>query len=86
MADKATSRKKRVGTVVSDKMENTIVVQATQLKKHKLYGKILRRNVKYVADDPQNTCKIGDRVLIEECRPLSKTKRWRVRAIIEKAV
>ncbi len=85
MAEKAKSKKTRIGVVVSDKMDKTIVVSTTRLMKHKLYGKIIRRNVKYMADDPENQCQIGDRVLIEECRPLSKNKRWRIRKVLEKA-
>ncbi len=86
MSEKAKSRKTKIGVVTSDKMDKSVVVRTTRLMKHKLYGKIVRRNVKYMADDPNNECRIGDRVLIEECRPLSKRKRWRVRQIIEKAV
>ena len=78
--------KTKVGVVVSDKMDKTIVVDTERLVPHKLYGKYLRRHVKYMADDPESLCKIGDRVLIEECRPLSRRKRWRLREVIEKAV
>jgi small subunit ribosomal protein S17 len=78
--------KTKVGVVVSDKMDKTIVVDTERLVPHKLYGKYMRRNVKYMADDPESLCKIGDRVLIEECRPLSRRKRWRLREVIEKAV
>lgn len=78
--------KTKVGVVVSDKMDKTIVVDTERLVPHKLYGKYLRRNVKYMADDPESLCKIGDRVIIEECRPLSRRKRWRLREVIEKAV
>ncbi len=86
MGDAKKSRKIRLGVVVSNKMDKSAVVQTEQLVPHKLYGKFIRRNVKYMADDPENKCEIGDRVLIEECRPLSKRKRWRVREIVEKAV
>jgi small subunit ribosomal protein S17 len=85
MSDQKTKRTK-VGIVVSDKMDNTIIVLTERLYKHKLYGKFLRRNEKYMADDPQQVAGMGDRVLIEECRPISKNKRWRVREVIEKAV
>ncbi|MEN8258218.1 MAG: 30S ribosomal protein S17 [Thermodesulfobacteriota bacterium] len=85
MSDKKNKRTK-VGIVVSDKMDRTIVVLTERLYKHKLYGKFLRRNEKYMADDPQEVAGEGDRVLIEECRPISKNKRWRVREVIEKAV
>jgi len=78
--------KTKVGVVVSDKMNKTIVVNTERLVPHKLYGKYLRRHVKYMADDPESLCKIGDRVLIEECRPLSRRKRWRLKEVIEKAV
>ena len=80
------NKKTKVGIVVSDKMDHTIVVLTERLYKHKLYGKFLRRNEKYMADDPQEVAGMGDRVLIEECRPISKNKRWRVREVIEKAV
>ena len=86
MAENSISRKIREGVVVSNKMDRSAVVKTEQLVRHKLYGKFIRRNVKYMADDPENTCNIGDRVLIEECRPLSKRKRWRIREIVEKAV
>ncbi len=85
MSDQKNKRTK-VGVVVSDKMDRTIVVITERLYKHKLYGKFLRRNEKYMADDPQEVAGMGDRVLIEECRPISKNKRWRVREVIEKAV
>ncbi len=85
MSDQKT-KKTKVGIVVSDKMDRTIIVLTERLFKHKLYGKFLRRNEKYMADDPQEVAGMGDRVLIEECRPISKNKRWRVREVIEKAV
>jgi small subunit ribosomal protein S17 len=80
------SKKTRVGSVISNKMDQSIVVLVEELVKHKFYGKFMRRRVKFMADDPDNSCNIGDRVLIEECRPLSKMKRWRVRSIVERAV
>ena len=86
MGDAKKSRKIRVGVVVSNKMDKSAVVRTEQLVPHKFYGKYIRRNVKYMADDPENQCTIGDRVLIEECKPLSKRKRWRVKEIVEKAV
>jgi small subunit ribosomal protein S17 len=79
-------KKTLVGVVISNKMDKSVVVQTERLVSHKLYGKFIRRNVKYMADDPENTCNPGDRIMIEECRPLSKNKRWRVREIIERAV
>ncbi|MDH5298186.1 MAG: 30S ribosomal protein S17 [Desulfobulbaceae bacterium] len=78
--------KTQVGVVVSNKMDKSVVVLTERIIRHPLYGKTMRRRVKYMADDQQNVCNIGDRVLIEECRPLSKNKRWRVREIVEKAV
>jgi small subunit ribosomal protein S17 len=79
-------KKTLVGVVISNKMDKSVVVQTEQLVSHKLYGKFIRRNVNYMADDPENTCNPGDRIMIEECRPLSKKKRWRLREIIERAV
>jgi small subunit ribosomal protein S17 len=79
-------RRQVVGTIVSDKMDNSVVVQVERWIKHPLYKKYIRRRNKYMAHDQENTCQIGDRVLITESRPLSKVKRWRVSRIIEKAV
>jgi len=81
-----TTRKTQQGSVVSNKMDKSIVVQVERKVKHKLYGKYIRQRVKYMAHDDANTCNIGDTVLIEECRPLSKNKRWRVLSILERAV
>ena len=78
-------RKTRVGVVVSDKMDKTVVVAVRDTSRHHLYGKIIRRTTKFKAHDEQNACGIGDRVMIAETRPLSKTKRWRVQQILEKA-
>ena len=78
-------RKTRVGKVVSDKMDKTIVVMIEDNVKHPLYGKIVKRSMKLKAHDENNECGIGDKVLIMETRPLSKDKRWRVVEIIEKA-
>ena len=78
-------RKTRVGMVVSDKMDKTIVVAIQDNVKHPIYGKIIKRTLKVHAHDEQNTCGIGDKVEIMETRPLSKTKRWRLVEIIEKA-
>ena len=86
MAELKKSTKTRIGIVISDKMDKSIVIETVRIIRHKLYGKIIRRQVKYMADDSENSCHIGDRVLIEECRPLSKRKRWRVREILERAV
>ena len=78
-------RKTRIGKVVSDKMDKTIVVLIEDNVKHPLYGKIMKRSIKLKAHDENNECKIGDKVEIMETRPLSKDKRWRVVEIIEKA-
>ncbi len=86
MSEKKATRKTRQGAVISNKMDKSVVVMVERLVRHKLYGKYIRRHIKYMAHDPKNECRIGDIVKIEECRPLSKTKRWRVRSIIERAV
>ena len=78
-------RKTRVGTVVSDKMDKTLVVAVKDNVQHPLYKKILKRTVKFKAHDENNECRIGDRVMIMETRPLSKDKNWRLVKIIEKA-
>ncbi len=78
-------RKTRVGMVSSNKMDKTVVVTIKDKVRHPLYGKIINRTVKYKAHDEENTCGIGDKVLIMETRPMSKDKRWRVVEIIEKA-
>ena len=78
-------RKTRVGTVVSDKMDKTIVVAVKDNVQHPLYKKILKRTVKFKAHDENNECRIGARVMIMETRPLSKDKNWRLVKIIEKA-
>jgi len=78
-------RKTRMGVVVSDKMDKTVVVEVKRLVAHPLYHKIIRRRKKFKAHDPENACQVGDKVLIEETRPLSRDKRWRVKEILEKA-
>ena len=78
-------RKTRVGKVVSDKMDKTIVVAIVDNVKHPLYNKIVKRTYKLKAHDEKNECNIGDRVRVMETRPLSKDKRWRLVEIIEKA-
>mgnify|MGYP002901552802 CR=1 FL=1 len=78
-------RKTRVGMVVSDKMDKTVVVAIQDNVKHPLYKKIIKRTVKFKAHDEENACGVGDKVKIMETRPLSKDKRWRVVEIIEKA-
>ena len=78
-------RKVRIGRVVSDKMDKTIVVAIEDSVNHPLYGKVVKRTVKIKAHDEENTCGIGDRVKVMETRPLSRDKRWRLAEIIEKA-
>ena len=79
------SRKVRIGYVVSDKMEKTIVVELEDRVKHPLYGKIIRRTTKVKAHDENGVAGIGDRVQLMETRPLSATKRWRLVEVLEKA-
>ncbi len=79
------NRKTLIGVVVSDKMDKTAVVQIQSLVKHPVYKKYVRRYTKVKAHDEKNECGIGDRVKVRECRPLSKTKRWIVVEIIERA-
>ena len=78
-------RKTRVGIVVSDKMDKTVVVAVVDSVKHPLYGKVVKRTYKLKAHDENNECKVGDRIKVMETRPLSKDKRWRLVSIIEKA-
>ncbi len=78
-------RKTRIGLVVSDKMDKTVVVDVKRLVAHPLYHKIIRRRAKIKAHDPENSCNIGDKVLLEETRPISRDKHWRVKQILEKA-
>ena len=78
-------RKTRVGNVVSNKMDKTVVVSIIDNIKHPLYKKIIKKTVRFKAHDEKNECNIGDKVMIMETRPLSKDKRWRVCEIIEKA-
>ena len=78
-------RKERIGIVVSDKMDKTIVVAVERKEKHPLYGKFVKKTTKFVAQDDKNECGIGDTVRIMETRPLSKTKNWRLVEIVEKA-
>ncbi|MDD6800582.1 MAG: 30S ribosomal protein S17 [Firmicutes bacterium] len=78
-------RKTRVGMVVSDKMDKTAVVAISDNVKHKKYGKVVKRTVKIHVHDEKNECGVGDRVEVMETRPLSKTKRWRLVNILEKA-
>ena len=77
-------RKVRVGKVVSDKMDKTVVVVVGWRRPHRVYQKPVRRETRFMAHDPQNLCKIGDTVRIRECRPISKTKRWRIEEILQR--
>ncbi|MBU0946007.1 MAG: 30S ribosomal protein S17 [Proteobacteria bacterium] len=86
MSETKKTKKTRTGAVVSNRMEKSIVVRVERKVRHKLYGKYIKQSVKYLADDPEDSCNIGDIVQIEECRPLSKKKRWRLRNIIRQAV
>jgi small subunit ribosomal protein S17 len=85
MKERGTKRQ-MIGTVVSNKADKTVSVVVERLVRHKMYHKIMRRRSKFAAHDGRNDCQIGDRVLISESRPLSKSKRWRVIKIVEKAV
>jgi small subunit ribosomal protein S17 len=85
MAERTSRRKVRTGTVVSDKMDKTIVVRVETRMPHPLYGKIVRRSKRYTAHDENNQCGVGDLVRIMETRPISRTKRWRLMEIVEKA-
>ena len=78
------ARKQRIGVVQSDRMDKTVVVMVERTVTHPLYKKILRRRKKYQAHDEANDCSIGDKVIIEECRPISKNKHWRVMQIVER--
>ena len=80
------NKKNLIGLVASDKMEQTIVVEVTRKVMHPVYQKYIKRRKRYKAHDPTNDCKVGDRVLIEECRPLSKQKRWRLKEILQRAI
>ncbi len=86
MSELKKARKTRTGSVVSNAMDKSIVVLVERKVRHQLYGKYVKKSQKYVAHDEENRCNVGDVVLIEECRPLSKTKRWRLRNILEQAV
>lgn len=78
-------RKTRIGVVTSNKMEKTITVSVERKLRHPIYGKFVKKSKKFHAHDEQNTCTIGDTVRIMETRPLSKTKRWRLSEVLEKA-
>lgn len=80
------NKKTLIGLVASDKMAKTIVVEVTRRVRHPLYHKYVQSRQRYKAHDENNDAKVGDRVLIEECRPLSRDKRWRVKSILERAL
>lgn len=86
MAEERGQRQTTVGTVVSDKMEKTVVVEIQRTERHAVYGKMVRRKTRVKAHDEANACHDGDRVRLMETRPLSKDKRWRVVEIVERAV
>ena len=75
-----------IGTVVSDKMDKTVIVMVERLVKHRFYKKYIRRRSKFAVHDENNACRAGDKVLITQSKPLSKTKRWRISDVVEKAV
>jgi small subunit ribosomal protein S17 len=85
MVERTSTRKVRVGTVVSDAMDKTVVVNVETRMRHPLYGKIVQRSKKYTAHDEENQSRVGDVVRIMETRPISKTKRWRLLDIVERA-
>jgi small subunit ribosomal protein S17 len=78
-------RKERIGVIVSNKMDKSIVVQVTRKEKHPIYGKFVKKSTKFIAHDEKNECNIGDTVRIMETRPLSKNKCWRLVEIVERA-
>ena len=85
MENKRNLRKERIGVVVSDKMNKTIVIAVKRKLKHPIYGKFVNKTTKFLAHDEQETCNIGDTVRIMETRPLSKNKNWRFVEIVERA-
>ena len=78
-------RKRRMGRVVSNKMDKTVVVKVERLQRHRLYGKVMKKSKKFKAHDAYDSCQVGDMVRIVESRPLSKEKRWIVEEIVERA-
>ncbi len=80
------NKKQLIGLVASDKNDKTVVVEVTRRMRHPVYKKFIKRRKRYQAHDDRNDCRTGDRVLIEECRPLSAHKRWRVKQIIERSL
>lgn len=85
MSEQTKARRTQIGRVVSTKMDRTITVSLERMVKHPLYGKFIRRSTKLHAHDENNECREGDWVSVEECRPLSKTKSWRLVEVVERA-
>jgi small subunit ribosomal protein S17 len=85
MSEQKKSRRTLTGRVVSDKMDKTVTILVTRRVTHPLYGKVMTRSRKYHAHDENSECHEGDLVMIEECRPISRTKAWRVTSLVEKA-
>jgi small subunit ribosomal protein S17 len=85
MAGQETRQRERQGVVVSDKMDKTVVVQVTSVRPHALYHKIVRRTSRLKAHDEQNEARVGDTVLVRECRPLSRDKTWRLMKVLHRA-
>jgi small subunit ribosomal protein S17 len=85
MAERESNQRERQGIVVSDKMDKTIVVQVTSIKPHPLYQKVVRRTGRLKAHDEKNEAHVGDQVLVRECRPLSKSKSWRLVQVLQRA-
>ena len=78
-------RRRMEGVIVSDKMDKTVMVEVTRLRRHRLYKKVIRQRRKFMAHDEENACRVGDRVQIVESRPLSRHKHWVVETILERA-
>jgi len=85
MSEQTSSNRTLQGRVISNRMDKTVSVQIERLVKHPLYGKYIRRSTKVHAHDGENECGVGDLVIVEQCRPLSKTKSWRLVKVVEKA-
>lgn len=85
MSERSVERPTREGFVVSDKMEKTVVVEVERTTRHPIYGKVLRRSSKFKAHDERNEARVGDQVRIMECRPLSRSKSWRVVEVLRRA-
>ena len=85
MSEERNLRKNRVGIVVSDKMDKTVIIAIEEHVKHQKYGKVIKRTIRLKVHDEKNECGVGDKILVAETRPLSHDKRWRLVEIIEKA-